>query len=84
MNLRVHNPPANLFIPYLGIGNTEHLLCEAILLYDLENRHIELPILLPPPGVPSRPVLVAHLLQGRELSNFTSPKGNMLIQSSMN
>ena len=55
----------NLPIPYLGVGDTEHALYEAVLLSGLEDRDIELPKLLPPLGVTSGPVLVAHLLQGR-------------------
>jgi len=57
---------ANWSILHLGVGDTEHALYEAILLCGLENRHIEFTILLYPLGIPSRPVLVAHLLQGRE------------------
>ena len=52
--------------PYLGVGDTEHALYEAVLLSGLEDRDIELPKLLHPLGVASGPVLVTHLLQGRE------------------
>ena len=52
--------------PYLGVGDTEHALYEAVLLCGLEDRDIKLPILLHPLGVASGPVLVTHLLQGRE------------------
>ena len=51
--------------PYLVV-NTEHALYEAVLLHGLEDRDIELPKLLHPLGVTSGPVLVTHLLQGRE------------------
>ena len=47
--------------PYLGVGDTEHALYEAVLLHGLEDRDIELPILL---HSLSGPVLVTHLLQG--------------------
>ena len=53
-------------IPYLGVGDTEHALYEAVLLHGLEDRDIELPKLLHPLGVASGPVLVTHLLQGGE------------------
>ena len=59
-------------IPYLGIGDTEHALYEAILLCGLEDRDIELPTLLDPLSVTSGPVLATHFLQGREASRFTS------------
>ena len=59
-------------IPYLGVGDTEHALYVAILLCGLEDRDIELPILLDPLSVTSRPVLATHFLQGREASSFTS------------
>jgi len=49
-------------IYYLGVGDTEHALYVAILLHGLENRDIELPILLHP-LVTSGPILVIHLLQ---------------------
>jgi len=54
-----------LSIPHLGVGDTEHALYEAILLCDLEDRDIELPILLHPLAVTSGPVLVTKFLQGR-------------------
>ena len=60
-------------IPYLGVGDTEHALYEAVLLSGLEDRDIELPKLLPPLGVTSGPVLVTHLLQGRWPQNCTAP-----------
>ena len=47
----------NLLIPYLGVGDTEHALYEAVLLRGLEDRDIELPKLLHPLGVTSGPVL---------------------------
>ena len=47
--------------PYLGVGDTEHALYEAVLLCGLEDRDTELPKLLHPL---SGPVLVTHLLQG--------------------
>ena len=53
----------NLLIPYLGVGDTEHALYEAVQLRDLEDKDIKLPILLHPHGVTSGPVLVTHLLQ---------------------
>ena len=51
---------------YLGVGDTEHALYEAIMLCGLENRDIELPILLHPLSVTSGPVRVTHLLWSSE------------------
>ena len=48
---------------YLGVGDADITLYEAILFCGLENRHSELSILLHPLGVISRPVLVAHFLR---------------------
>jgi len=64
-------------ICYLWVGDTEHVLYVAILLHGLEDRDrdIELPILLHPLGLTSRPVLVAHLLQSR-LLNFCTARNS--------
>ena len=70
--LQLQQVQTNLSIPYRGVGDTEHAFYVAILLCGLEERHIELPILLDPLSVTSRPVLVTHFLQGREASRFTS------------
>ena len=69
----------NLPIPYLGVGDTEHALYEAVLLSGLEDRDIKLPKLLHPFGVTSGPVLVTHLLQGRWPQNCTAPISQQLI-----
>jgi len=69
-------------ICYLGVGDTEHALYVAILLCSLEDRDIELPILLHTLGVTSGPVLVANLLQSRllTLSPLGTPR-NMAINA---
>ena len=54
----------NLPISHLGVGDTEYALYVAILLRGLEDRDIELPILLHP-LVTSGPVLVTKFLQLR-------------------
>ena len=51
------------FVHYLGVGDADDTFYETILLCDLEDQDIELPILLQPLGAAIRPVLVAHLLQ---------------------
>ena len=56
------NPFSYFSSHYLGVGDADFTLYEAILFCGLENRHSELSILLHPLGVISRPVLVAHLL----------------------
>ena len=56
------NPFSYSSFHYLGVGDTDITLYEAILLYGLENGHSKLSILLHIFGVISRPVLVAHFL----------------------
>ena len=56
------NPFSYSSFHYLGVGDADITLYEAILFCGLENRHGELSILLHTFGVISRPVLVAHLL----------------------
>ena len=55
-----------MLAPYLGVGDAERALYEAVLLHGLEDRDIELPKLLHPLGVTSGPVVVTHFLQGGE------------------
>ena len=64
-NIAAESVQTNLLIPYLGVGDTEHALYEAILLRGLEDKDIEL---LHPLGVVSGPVLMTHLLQKRKAS----------------